>query len=114
METKLTVDNHKRTYRLTWGQHELDVRPYPFSRTGRSYQPHGALVHVSREFGGQWELYTFALYGLALKKDGTVGQQAVEEKFWSFDREKAPRELVEATEEILAFLNDPAVNEAQA
>lgn len=106
----MTKDLHQRTYRLTWGQHELDVRPFPYSRTGRQYQPHAAVVHVHREFGGSWELYTFALHGRALKKDGSVGLQDVEEKFWRFDREKAPQALLDAVAEILAFLNDPAVS----
>lgn len=110
METKLTKDLHQRTYRLTWGQHELDTRPFPFSRTGRTYQPVTAVVHVHREFGGAWELYTFALHGRALKKDGTVGLQDVEERFWSFDRRTAPQALLDAVEEILAFLNNPEVN----
>lgn len=112
MEIELTQRTSKRVYRLSWGQHELDVRPYPYNRTGRQYQPTRACIVVTRSFDGPWELGTVELFGLALKKDGTMGQQDVKEEFfsWRWERDDAPEELRTAVAKILAFLNDPAVS----
>lgn len=112
MEIELTQRTSKRVYRLSWGQHELDVRPYPYNRTGRQYQPTRACIVVTRSFDEPWGVYSVVLGGRALKKDGTMGQQAVKEEFssWRWERDDAPEELRTAVAKILAFLNDPAVS----
>lgn len=109
MQTKLTQDTHKRTYILTWEPQELDVRPYPYSRTGRVYQPQDAVVEVRRSFDCAWDQWSVRLRGFALKKDGKLGAQAVDEKFYSHLRE-APRALQDAVAELVAFLNHPDVS----
>lgn len=105
MEVQLTQDSHRRTYRVTFEEGELEARVMPYSRTERTYAPMVATVQVLRMNGKTWDLYSLELSGRAHKKDGTVGLQDATERFYRSDREKQPKLLVDAVESILGSLN---------
>lgn len=106
MEVKLAQDHHRREYRVTFEEGELEARPVPYTRTDRTYAPMVATVQVLRSNGKRWDLYSLELAGRAHKKDGTVGLKDVTERFYRSDLEKQPKLLAEAVDSILSSLGE--------
>lgn len=105
MEVKLAQDHHRREYRVTFEEGELEPRPVPYTRTERTYAPMVATVQLLRSNGKRWNLYSLELTGRAHKKDGTVGLEDVTEHFYNSDRGKQPKPLTDAVESILGSLD---------
>lgn len=105
---EITFTHHKKTLRVVFENGEIDARPVPFSRVipKPDYQPVSSIIEVVSNHGEAWQFKEACLFGYQHKKDGSVGQREVSERFYGSRRNEMPEVLRDAVDALLTELNN--------